>query len=235
MLVYGKNVAKELLSNKKMIKKIYLQDGFKDVEISNKLDSIPTKYVSKYELDKLTKGTHQGIALEIEEYKYYKEEDVIKSTNDNLFIVILDHLEDPHNFGAIIRTCEAAGVDYIVIPKDRSVRVNSTVMKVSAGAINMVKIVEVTKINKLIRKIKEKNTWVVGTSLKGNINYTDVDYNGNIALVVGNEGKGMSNLVEQNCDYLVKIPMLGKTNSLNASVATGIMIYEVVRQRGKNE
>ena len=234
MLVYGRNVAKEILNSSKKVKKVYLQEKFTDDEIISKLSFTQVKYVTKHDLDKLTNGAHQGIALEIEDYRYFSDKDVLNDSKGNLFIVILDHLEDPHNFGAIIRTCEAAGVDYIVIPKDRSVRVNSTVMKVSAGTVNMVKIVEVTNINNFINKIKGKNTWVVGTSLQASNNYTDVDYNGNIALVIGNEGKGISKIVENNCDYLVKIPMIGKTNSLNASVASGIMIYEVLRQRSQN-
>ena len=235
MLVYGKNVAKELLNTKDKVKKVYLQQGFKDEDILNKLSSYKVNMLDKKQLDKLTNGTHQGIALEIEDYNYYEESDLFKELNNNTFIVILDHIEDPHNFGAIIRTCEAAGVDFIVIPKDRSVKVNSTVMKVSAGTLDLVKIVEVVNINNFINKLKKANTWVVGTRLKDSTDYTKVDYTSSIALVIGNEGKGISPLVEKNCDYLVKIPMLGKTNSLNASVAAGILIYEVVRQRGNHE
>ncbi len=234
MLVYGKNVAKELLKSKNKVKKVYIQNGFKDEDILNMLSTHKVNVVDKKTLDKLSNGTHQGIALEINDYNYYKESDLFEELTDHSFIVILDHLEDPHNFGAIIRTCESAGVDFIVIPKDRSVKVNSTVMKVSAGTLDLVKIVEVVNINNFINKLKKANTWIVGTRLEDSTSYTDVDYTSSVALVIGNEGKGISPLVEKNCDYLVKIPMIGKTNSLNASVAAGILIYEVVRQRSNN-
>ena len=186
-------------------------------------------------MNKLEEGNHQGIILDIEDYEYYDEAEMFNNMPKNPFIVILDHLEDPHNFGAIIRTCEAAGVDYIIIPKDRSVRVNKTVMKVSAGALNNVKIVMTTNLNRFINKIKENGVWVVGTALSDSVYYDKVDYNMPVALIIGNEGKGISQLVKKNCDFVVKIPMIGKINSLNASVAAGIMIYEVVRQRGTNE
>ena len=186
-------------------------------------------------MNKLEEGNHQGIILDIEDYEYYDEAEMFNNMPENPFIVILDHLEDPHNFGAIIRTCEAAGVDYIIIPKDRSVRVNKTVMKVSAGALNNVKIVMTTNLNRFIKRIKDNGVWVVGTALSDSVYYDKVDYNMPVALIIGNEGKGISQLVKKNCDFVVKIPMIGKINSLNASVAAGIMIYEVVRQRGANE
>ena len=234
MLVYGKNVAVEILKNKEKVKRVYLQVGFKDKNVLSMLSNYKVITIEKNQLDNLTGGNHQGIALEIEDYKYYDENKMLDNINNDTLIVILDHLEDPHNFGAIIRTCEAAGVDYIVIPKDRSVKVNSTVMKVSAGALELVKIVQVTNINSIITKLKNKNTWIVGTSLNANTDYTEIDYSESVAIVIGNEGKGISPLVEKNCDFLVKIPMLGMTNSLNASVASGILIYEVLRQRRKN-
>ena len=157
--------------------------------------------------------------------------DMLNNLPDNPFIVILDHLEDPHNFGAIIRTCEAAGTDYIVIPKDRSVSINSTVMKTSVGALDNVKIVMVTNLNTCINELKKKGIWIVGTDMENSSYYDEIDYKTPTALVIGSEGFGMSNLVKKNCDFIAKIPMKGKINSLNASVAAGIMIYEVVRQR----
>ena len=150
---------------------------------------------------------------------------------DPQFLVLLDHLEDPHNLGAIIRTCEAAGVDAIVMPKDRQVQVNGTVMKTSAGTLDNVNIVSVTNLANTIDELKDAGFWIVGTTLLDSVDYRSVDYSSKIALVIGNEGSGMSRLVSKKCDYLVKIPMYGKTNSLNASVASGIMIYEVVRNR----
>ena len=236
MIVFGRNVAKEVIKNNIKINKVYIQEGIKE-EVINELQSmdINIKYLNKNDMNKIEKGNHQGIILDIEDYKYYDEKKMLDNINETSFIVILDHLEDPHNFGAIIRTCEAAGVDYIIIPKDRTIKVNSTVMKVSAGALNKVNIVMTTNLNNIINKLKKKNVWVVGTALEDSINYTKVDYNVATALIIGNEGKGMSDLVKKNCDYIVKIPMIGDINSLNASVAAGIMIYEVVRQRGIDE
>lgn len=233
MYVYGKNVAKELLKNERKIKKVILANNFKDDEIVKLLSdkNILINYEEKYKLDKIEKGNHQGIILEIEDYKYLTEKTMFDNMPENPFIVILDHIEDPHNFGAIIRTCEAAGAHYIIIPKDRSVSVNSTVMKTSVGALDNVNIVCVTNLNNVISKLKNKGVWIVGTDMENSSLYDEIDYKVPTAIVIGSEGFGMSNLVKKNCDFIARIPMYGKINSLNASVAAGIMIYEVVRQR----
>ena len=221
MLVYGRNVARELLNKNEKVSKTILQEGFDDKNIISLIESknIKVEYKQKREIDNLAKGVHQGILLSIPDYKY-------KS-----FVVILDHLEDPHNFGAIIRTCEAAGVDAIIIPKDRQVQVNSTVMKTSAGTLDDMNIVLVANLVNAIERLKDNGFWIVGTALDSNLDYRDIDYSGKKALVIGNEGKGMSQIVTKACDYIAKIPMYGKTNSLNASVASGIMIYEMIRNR----
>lgn len=231
MLVYGRNVAKELLENGKDVKKIFLQDNFDDKKIISLMEKlkISVEIKPKREMDHLCNGLHQGIILDIRDYQYSKLDDVLKK-NPN-FVVILDHLEDPHNFGAIIRTSEAAGVDAIIIPKDRQVPVNSTVMKTSAGALSNMEIVCVSNLVQAINILKDNGFWVVGTAMENAIDYKDIDYSSKIALIIGNEGKGMSRLVMDSCDYIAKIPMVGKINSLNASVASGIMIYEVVRNR----
>lgn len=233
MQVYGKNVVKELLKNNRIIKKVYLANNFKDEEILSLLNknNINVIYEEKFKMDRMQKGNHQGIILEIEDYKYTEEKDMLNNLPENPFIVILDHLEDPHNFGAIIRTCEAAGIDYIIIPKDRSVQINSTVMKTSVGALDNVKIVQSTNLNNVIKKLKEKGLWIVGTDMEDSVLYDEIDYKTPTALVIGSEGFGMSSLVKKNCDFMARIPMNGKINSLNASVAAGIMIYEVIRQR----
>lgn len=233
MYVYGKNVAKELIRNNKTIKKAYLINDFNEDEINLflKNNSINTVFLSKKELDKIEEGNHQGIILQVDDYKYLTEKEMINNLPSNPFIVILDHLEDTHNFGAIIRTCEASGVDYIVIPKDRSVKINSTVMKTSVGALDNVKIVMATNLNNIIKSLKEKGIWVVGTDMENSVPYDEIDYKVPIALVIGSEGFGMSSLTKKNCDFIARIPMYGKINSLNASVAAGIMIYEVIRQR----
>ena len=228
MLVYGRNVAKEVLQNPKKVKKVTLLKDFKEKEIISLLEKnkIKVEYLDKKGFSKFDKYSHQGIILDIEDFCYTDYKDFFEI--DNAKIIILDHLEDPHNLGAIIRTCEAAGILGIIIPKDRSVDINSTVMKTSAGALENVKIAKVTNLVSVIDDLKENGFWIVGTSLKGNLDYRDVDYTGKIALVIGNEGNGMSKAVEDSCDYLTKIPMYGKINSLNASVAAGIMIYEMI-------
>ena len=166
--------------------------------------------------------------MSVPDYEYCQLDDLI--VKEDPLLVILDHVEDPHNLGAIIRTCEAAGVDGIILPKNRSVEVNATVMKTSAGALEYVKIAQVTNIAQTMKELKRKGFWIVGTDMDG-MNYSDIDYKGKMALVIGNEGKGMSRIVKENCDFIASIPMIGKINSLNASVAAGIMIYEAVRLR----
>ena len=231
MLVYGRNVAKELLENGKIVQKIILQDGFSDKEINSLIEKrkVPVQYKSKREIDRLAPGVHQGIILFIPDYKYKDISDVLD--DEAKFFVILDHLEDPHNLGAIIRTCEAAKVDALIMPKDRQAQVNSTVMKTSAGTLDNVNIVTVTNLVSTIDELKKNGFWIVGTALEDSVDYRSVDYSGKIALVIGNEGSGMSKLVKNACDFIAKIPMYGTTNSLNASVASGIMIYEVIRNR----
>ncbi len=233
MYVYGKNVVKTLIEKNKKIKKAYIADNFSDNIILDKLKSldVETKVLSKNELDKIENGNHQGIIIETQDYKYLNEKDMFSNMKKNPFIVILDHLEDPHNFGAIIRTCEASGVDFIIIPKDRSVSVNSTVVKTSVGAVYNVKIVIVTNLNNTIKKLKDNGLWIVGTDMENSILYDEIDYTIPVAIIIGNEGRGIKDLVRKNCDFVARIPMIGEVNSLNASVAAGIMIYEVLRQR----
>lgn len=231
MLVYGRNVAFEMLKNPKKVQKLILQQGFDDKKIISFVQDakIPVLMKSKKEMDHLAEGLHQGIILYVRDYQYYTLEDVLKK--NPTFIVMLDHIEDPHNFGAIIRTCEAAGVDAIIIPKDRQVQVNGTVMKTSVGTLEQMKIVQVSNLASTIDFLKENGFWVVGTALENSVDYRDVDYSGKVVLIIGNEGSGISKLVRKKCDFIAKIPMYGTTNSLNASVASGIMIYEVIRNR----
>lgn len=229
MLVYGKNVAKEILKNPKKIRKIYLEIGFDDKYIISLIEKNKISYIykSKFEIDHLVNGLHQGIILDVTDYKYHELSELL---NEDV-VVILDHLEDPHNFGAIVRTCEAAGIKSIIIPKDRQVQVNATVMKTSVGTLENVKIIQVTNLVNTIKELKKNNFWIVGTALDDSIDYRKIDYSGKIVLIIGNEGTGMSRIVKDQCDFIAKIPMYGTTNSLNASVAGGIMIYEVIRNR----
>lgn len=228
MRVYGKNVAKEILQKPKTIKKAYIYEKFNDNEILEQLKKagIPCKFLDKKSLDDIEEGNHQGIILEIDDYKYTFLDELL----DRDIIIILDHLEDPHNFGAIIRTCEAAGINSIIIPKDRSVKVNATVMKTSAGTLENVDICMVSNIVNAIKTLKDNGFWIIGTDMEGT-DYRKIDYKGKIAIVIGNEGKGLSRLTEENCDFVAKIPMYGTVNSLNASVAAALVIYEAVMNR----
>ena len=230
MYIYGKNVALEYLDNNKKIYKAFIQDNFNDNNILNKIKNknIKIEVLSKFDMDKKVGGLHQGIVLEVEDYKYATLDDIIDG-KDNL-IVMLDHIEDPHNFGAIIRSCEAAGVNGIIIPNVRSVSVNSTVMKTSVGTAEKMKIVQVTNLNSTIKILKDNGYWIFGTDMVGQ-DYTKLDYRGKTCIICGNEGDGMSKLVKENCDFIASIPMKGEVNSLNASVATAIIIFEAIKNR----
>jgi len=223
MYVFGKNVARDI----KEAEKAYVMKGFKDKDILANLNC-PIVYVDKEKLDRMVDGVHQGIVLKVKEYEYC---DISELDSD--VIVILDHLEDPHNFGAIIRTCEAAGIKDIIIPRDRSVSVNSTVMKTSVGCLDKVRIASVTNIVQTIEYLKKNGYWVIGTDMDGT-DYKKLDYSGKIVIVIGNEGSGMSRLVKESCDFIASIPMRGTVNSLNASVATAIILFEVIRWIIKN-
>ena len=230
MIVFGKNVARDLLlNNNKKVEKIILQEGFSDNEILSLIEKRNINVITKQkrDIDRLISGVHQGILLYIPDYQYSSIE---TAYNDDV-VVILDHLEDPHNLGAIIRTCEAAGIRSIILPKDRQVQINATVMKTSVGTLDNMNMISVTNLVNSINKLKDNGFWIVGTALENSVDFKTIDYSGKIALVIGNEGSGISNIVANNCDFLAKIPMYGKTNSLNASVAAGIMIYEIIRNR----
>ncbi len=231
MLVYGKNVANDLLKNNQKVRKIIIQDGFSDKKIISLIEKnkLEVKKCSKKEMDHLCAGVHQGIILDVPDYQYYDINEVFD--DDCSFVVLLDHLEDPHNLGAIIRTCEAAGVTHIILPKNRQVSINATVMKTSVGTLSSVKVISVSNLVYAIESLKKHDFWIVGTSLNHSIDYRSINYDGKIALIIGNESNGISDLVAKKCDFLAKIPMYGSTNSLNASVAAGIMIYEVIRNR----
>ena len=230
MRVYGKNVALAVLKENTKVNNIYLSNHFKEDEILRLINkkNIPYKIIDSREMDKIESGLHQGIIMDIEDIKTYELEEIIPSINKADLASCRP--EDPHNFGAIVRSCEAFGVDAIIIPKDRSVPITSTVYKTSVGTIEKVKIIKVANINNAIEKLKKYNYWIIGTDMDGE-DYTTIDYKTNIALIIGNEGKGISPLVKKNCDYLAKIPMEGTVNSLNASVACGVFLSEIVRSR----
>ncbi len=230
MYIFGKNVAIEALNNNKQINKALIADNFSEKDIVSELHrrNIKVIEVSRKELDRKVSGLHQGIVLDVPDYKYASLDELLNK--DDSLVVILDHLEDPHNFGAIIRTCEAAGVDGIIIPEDRSVEVNGTVIKTSVGTAEKMKIVRVSNLVNTMKILKKEGYWIFGTDMQGE-DYTKLDYRGKTAIVCGNEGSGMSRLVEENCDFIASIPMKGTVNSLNASVATAIILFEAVKIR----
>lgn len=192
--------------------------------------------VEKSKLDKMTKENHQGVVAIVPPFNYCEIEDILefaKQKGEMPFVLLLDGIEDPHNLGAIIRTAETAGVHGIIIPKRRSVAVNSTVSKVASGATSYVKIARVNNLKDAIQRLKQAGLWLIGTDGEAEKYYDDVDLTGPIGIVIGSEGFGMSQLVKKNVDILVKIPMKGQITSLNASVAAGIVMYEVVKQNRK--
>ena len=233
MLVYGRNVAERVLKddkNFKKVRKIYVEKNYyekNEIFSSENLKS-RIRFMSKLELDNLIDGVHQGIIIDMEDYQYTPLNKIIEKEYDK--VLILDHILDPHNFGAIIRTAVAAGFNAIIIPNDRQVLINSTVIKTSVGAVFDIDIVLVTNLNNTIKIFKDNGFWIYGTVMNGE-DYREVDYNGKACLIIGNEEKGISKLVKENCDFLVTIPISPKIDSLNASVAAGILIYEVVRNR----
>ena len=224
--VYGRNSFFEALANRRIIRAYVLND--KDV----KGKGIEYTICDRKMLDKLShSGNHQGFVAEVKEYKMARVEDMLKDKEG--LIVILDGLEDVHNLGAIIRTCECAGVDGVIYKSHNSVKVNDTVAKVACGALEYVKVAEVTNLVNTIKYLKKQGYWIVGSDGSGEKMYTDIDYHMNTVLVIGSEGKGMSRLVKEECDYIVRLPMLGKVTSLNASVAAGILIYNVLAKRSE--
>lgn len=234
MYIFGKNVAREKINSGEKINKIYISDKFRDKEIFNLIKKKKIKYsiVPNKFLDNKVDGMHQGIIIDVDDVNTFDFDYIKNIDKDNPVIVMLDHLEDPHNFGAIIRTCEALGIDGIIIPNDRNVGINATVVKTSAGAIYNIPIIRVANLTSTIEKLKDIGYWIVGTDMSGE-NYKEIDYNMPVCLIIGNEGKGISDIVRKNCDYIASIPMIGKINSLNASVTCGIMLAEIVYGRGK--
>ena len=227
MKIYGKNVFNELRDNIKSIKKVYIANNFNDKDIINFIRDNKISYASmdSKKMDSMVDGRHQGIIIEVNEYEYV---DYKKMLNSNV-VVMLDHLEDPHNFGAIIRTCECAGIKSIIIPKDRSVSVTSTVMKTSAGALEHVNIAMVSNLVNTIKDLQSNGFFVYAADMDG-MNYKDVDFADKVVLIIGNEGNGIGRLVRESCDQIVAIPQYGQINSLNASVAAAILIYGIVNK-----
>lgn len=232
--IYGRNPAMEVLDSGRKVYKAYIQNDTNE-DIVRLLDrkSIKIEYREKHDFKKQFLGNHQGIILEVEDYQVLTLDAFLGKLDydQNPLVVMLDGITDPHNFGAIIRTAEAGGVAGIIVPKNRSASINSTVIKVSSGAIEHIDIVEVVNLRNAIESMKGKGFWTVGTDLSSEKSYQDIDVDTPLLLVIGSEGKGMSKLLKETVDYNVKIDMAGRINSLNASVSAGILIFDILRKK----
>ena len=239
--IEGRNSVLELLESDRDINKILIAKGEKHGSINKiitiaKQRKIVIAEIEKQKLNAISEtNNHQGVIAIVPPFNYSSVEDILESAkqkNEAPFILILDGIEDPHNLGSIIRTAETAGIHGVIIPKRRAASVNATVSKSSAGAVEHVKIARVNNINETIKYLKEEGLWICGTDGDAKDYYYNQNLKGALAIVIGSEGFGMSRLVKENCDFLVKIPMKGKITSLNASVSAGIVVYEAVKQRG---
>lgn len=242
--VEGRNAVLELLESGKDVNKIFVTRGEKHGSINKILGIAKERKIIVVEKDKkqmdemAQEENYQGVIAIVPPFEYVEISDILevaKERNEDPFVIVLDGIEDPHNLGSIIRTAETAGVHGVIIPKRRAVSVNSTVNKASAGAVEHMKIARVTNISDAIEELKQAGLWVCGTAVDTNKYYYNQDLTGPLAIVIGNEGKGIGEKVKKNCDFLVKIPMKGKVQSLNASVSTGIVVYEAVKQRIRKE
>ena len=238
-MIEGRNAVQEALRAGKTTDRLYIQDGLRDPAIGQivskvKKQGATVSYVKKQQLDQMSEtGRHQGVILQCSAYEYASMEDIFKNAEEKgepPFIFLLDEIEDPHNLGAIIRTANLCGAHGVVIPKHRAVGLTATVVKASAGAINYTPVVKVTNIGKTIDELKERGLWFACADMGGEVMY-NCNLTGPIGLVIGNEGSGVSRLVREKCDYIVSVPMKGNIDSLNASVAAGVLAYEIVRQR----
>lgn len=232
LFFFGKNPFKEAVK-KNNVERVYLQHGFNDKNILTIIEQnhLSTKYVNAQDLTNLSQDKHhQGVVFQVKDYRYYSLEEIVSLTNNKNhmpLILILDEINDPHNFGAILRSADAFGVDGVIVKKRNQVLINGTVMKSSAGAANFVKVAAVTNLNHTIEKLKKAGYWIVATDGSAKMSYKEIRYDFPLALIVGSEGFGVSNLLLKNADFIVKIPMLGEVNSLNASVAASIFLAHI--------
>ena len=239
LVIEGRNAVLEALRSGKPMDKLYVLDGFQDGPIRTivreaKKHDVILQFVTKERLNQLSEtGKHQGVIAHAAAYEYAQVEDMLelaKSRGEDPFIFLLDNIEDPHNLGAIIRTANLAGAHGVIIPKRRAVGLTATVARTSAGALNYTPVARVTNLKKTVEDLKKQGLWFVCADMDGTVMY-DLDLKGPIGLVIGNEGEGVSRLMKENCDFVAGIPMKGDIDSLNASVAAGVLAYEIVRQR----
>jgi len=235
VMIYGKNPCKEILASGRPVRTAHLQKGTNgDLAAELKSAGVPVSVLDKSAFDKAFAGNHQGVVFEIDDYAtltldeaFAKHEHVEKP-----LYLMLDGISDPHNLGAIIRSAEAGGVTGVILPKDRSAGLTGTVAKVASGALEYIDVIEVVNLAQTIEKLKKHGFWIVGTAMDAAKTISDIDVSTPLCVVIGSEGKGMARLVRESVDHLVRIPMAGKVNSLNASVAAGIIIFEILRKRG---
>ena len=236
-LIFGRNAVAELLKSGHSVNRILIAQGSRDGSIQKifalaKTAGVVVEFVSRDKLDKLCGGRHQGVAAYAAAADYSTVEEILELAEDEPpFIILLDELEDPQNFGAILRTAEAVGVHGVIIPQRRSVQLNATVFKTSAGAAQYVKVAQVTNVAQTLKQLREVGLKVVGSDMNAAIDFKQADLTGGIVLIIGSEGKGMRRLTRESCDELIRIPMVGKINSLNASVASALLMYEIFFQR----
>jgi len=232
-IITGKNTVLEAMKAGRKIYELYHQKGTNDEIIKIALASkIKVSEHDKVSLEKILSFNSQGVGALVDDYQYKDLDTVMKKDSNRKLFLMLDSLEDPHNLGAILRSADAFSVDAVIIPKNRSVKLNATVAKVSTGSIEYVDVVEVVNLNQTIKTLKDNGFWVVGTDADTHQTIHDIDIDTNLCIVIGSEGKGISRLVKENCDYVVKIPMSGHVNSLNASVSAAIIIYDIYHRRG---
>ena len=241
--IEGRNPIIEALRSDRAIDKLMISNTSKEGSIKKiigmaKEKNIVIQYVDKHKLDEIsTSHSHQGVIAVVSDYKYYELEDLLeiaRERGEDPFFIILDEITDPHNLGTIIRTADAVGAHGVIIPKRRSVHITSVVAKASAGAVEYVPVCKVTNIVNTIKQLKKEGIWIAAADMDGEVFY-EQNLTGPIGLVIGSEGFGVSRLVKQNCDFVVKMPMIGNVSSLNASVAGGILLYEIFRQRMKKD
>ncbi|WP_075039512.1 23S rRNA (guanosine(2251)-2'-O)-methyltransferase RlmB [Anoxybacillus sp. MB8] len=238
-LIIGKNPVLEALKSGREMNKIWIAEGSQRGQMQSIIQlakemGITVQYVPKKKMDQLSDGNHQGVIAQVAAYRYYDIDDLFKKAKaqgEAPFFIILDELEDPHNLGSIMRTADAVGAHGIIIPKRRSVALTATVAKASTGAIEYVPVARVTNLARTVDELKERGVWIFGTDAKGNQDYRQLDGVIPLALVIGSEGKGISRLLRDKCDVLVRLPMIGHVTSLNASVAASLLMYEVYRKR----
>jgi len=241
-LIFGRNAVMELLKSGHSVNKILIAQGSRDGSIQKifslaKMAGVIVEFVNREKLDKLCGGRHQGVAAFAAAADYSTVEEILElaeKRNEQPFLILLDELEDPQNFGAILRTAEAVGVHGVIVPKRRSVRLNATVFKASAGAAEYVKVAQITNVAQTLKNFRELGLKIVGSDVSAQKNFRQEDLTGGIVLIIGNEGRGMRRLTREACDLLVKIPMVGKINSLNASAAGAVLLYEIFSQRQNN-